>query len=149
MKHTKKYKKLMSQKKKKWWEELRKNPEKYKKVVNNIGASGRGRLMPNGPKNGNWKGGRFTTKRDGYISIYSPNHPFAKKGGGGTKSKYMLEHRLVMEKMLGRFLLKTEDVNHINGIKDDNRPKNLRLVSHFAHYEEHGCPKCGFKFLTR
>jgi hypothetical protein len=58
----------------------------------------------------------------GYWRVRAPeNHPLAHSTG------WILEHRLVMEQTLGRFLSKRERVHHRNGIRDDNRPENLEL----------------------
>jgi len=80
-----------------------------------------------GPNHYAWKGGIWKD-RFGYVYVYSPYHPFAKK------DRYILRSRLVIEKQLGRFLAKNEVVHHINGVKGDDRPKNLML---FKNNKEH------------
>ena len=78
----------------------------------------------------NWKGGR-RINHDGYVLIYKPSHPFSESMG------YIMEHRLIMEEKLGRYLTKEEVVDHINGIKNDNRIENLRLFdTHGEHIKE-------------
>jgi hypothetical protein len=52
---------------------------------------------------------------------YAPDHPRAGRG------RYVFEHILVMEAILGRYLVPEESVHHVNGVKDDNRPENLEL----------------------
>lgn len=67
-----------------------------------------------------WRGGR-SHNRKGYILIACPNHPNKDRRG------YVLEHVLIMEKKLGRYLLDREIVHHRNGIVWDNRIDNLEL----------------------
>jgi hypothetical protein len=57
------------------------------------------------------------------VKIDNAPHSTAKDGSG-----WVLQHRLVMEESLGRPLNKDEKVEHINGVKTDNRLKNLRIV---------------------
>jgi hypothetical protein len=91
-----------------------------------------------GSKNPNWKGGR-RGDRDGYILIYQPHHPNCDKDG------YVREHRLVMEKELGRFLTVQEVVHHEDGDKQNNKKENLRVFGsegeHQKHHYENGDSK--------
>jgi hypothetical protein len=69
-------------------------------------------------------------KRDinGYILIKSYIHP------NRNSHDDMLEHRLVMEKKLNRYLKPNEIIHHINFIRDDNKPKNLYLCSSISEH---------------
>ena len=89
------------------------------------------KLMPRGSKHGMWKGGKYKTST-GYFMIYSPTHPFKNCDG------YVREHRLVMEKHLGRYLRTSERVHHINGNTLDNKLINLKLFpNHSKHLKYH------------
>jgi len=88
----------------------------------------------------NWKGGRYKNNQ-GYIVVLR-KHP-------AKKENYILEHRLVMEKILGRPLKSWEIVHHKNAIRDDNRPKNLQLLLRKNHSGEISCPYCNKKFLLK
>ncbi len=61
------------------------------------------------------------TDKSGYILLYMPDHPQANRHG------QVREHRIVMERHLGRFLTRNEVVHHKNENRGDNRIKNLRL----------------------
>lgn len=133
-----------AKKKSEWWAKLKKeSPEKFEQIYIKSAIKQKGRIGLRMEKSPKWKGGRRVDKRDGYVLIQKPDHLDCRVDGS------ILEHRLIMEQVLGRRLLKNEDVNHLNGKKDDNRLENLKLVRHYAHYEEMCCPKCSFKFLTR
>lgn len=59
----------------------------------------------------------------GYALVYMPDHP--NSGSRGL----ILEHRLVVSRLIGRPLRPEENVHHKNGVRDDNRPENLELWS--------------------
>ena len=76
-----------------------------------------------------WKGG-IKHRKDGYIAIWNPKHPYAKDG-------YVMEHRLVMEKHIGRYLTEEEIVHHKNGIRNDNKIENLELFSNCSEHQRY------------
>lgn len=102
--------------------------------------------VPKRDKSSNWKGGRAI--HNGYIIIRKPDHPFCKGNG------YVFEHRLVMEKHIGRYLKQGEQIHHINGDKQDNRIKNLILTKngehcHKYHKKNRKCSLCNQKHIAR
>jgi len=113
-KHSKETKNKISESHKdnKHSEETKLQMSKFRKGKDNPMYGRIGKLSPS------WKGGR-TIKR-GYVYLRVPNHPYNNEG-------YVAEHRLIMEKKLGRYLKPKEEVHHENEIRDDNREENLRL----------------------
>lgn len=80
--------------------------------------------------NPSFSGGRHIA--GGYVKVLAPDHPDADVRG------YVSEHRLVMERKIGRTLRRGEVVHHINHVRDDNRPENLQLfASHSDHMKHH------------
>lgn len=74
-----------------------------------------------------WKGGVKEAK--GYLYSRTPGHPHASKHGG-----YVAVHRLVAEEKIGRYLLPTEVVDHIDGDIRNNHPDNLRVFQSNAEH---------------
>lgn len=89
-----------------------------------------------GPGAVNWKGGRRKSS-NGYIEIYSPDHPNA------NRRKCVYEHVLVMENKLGRYIKKGEFIHHIDLNKTNNNPDNLIVLTNEEHARVHNKIKNG------
>lgn len=100
-----------------------------------------------GAKSKRWKGGRYTSKSRGYISVNVPGHP-----GGGRHGNHVGEHRLVIEAWMRelapdhpflydhngvKYLRGEIEVHHRNEVRDDNRRDNLLAVTKDAHHRIH------------
>ncbi len=99
------------------------------------------RNMRRGPANAAWRGGRIIDGA-GYVRVRVTDAD--QHIADGTRTGYMMEHRLVMARLLGRRLLKSETVHHIDNDKQHNDPGNLQL-----RQGKHGkgavfrCASCG------
>ena len=93
------------------------SPQLIKKFIKTMKAKG----IHQGERNPNYKNGKYKTYK-GYIEVLCRNHPFACRN-------YVKEHRIIVEKVIGRLLTTKETVHHINEIKDDNRIENLMVFT--------------------
>jgi len=74
----------------------------------------------------NWKGGRIIFS-EGYVRIRNTN----------VHSKYESEHRLIMEKKIGRKIKLEESVHHLDNDKTNNNPDNLHLFPNEIEHQKY------------
>jgi len=106
-------------------------------------ANGKGKKRPGkgmaGAKNPAWKGGLTFFKRKGkyadqsikYVRCPAAFMDMARKDG------YVMEHRLIVAMAMGRSLLRSECVHHVNHDATDNRLANLMLFASNADHKRH------------
>lgn len=94
-----------------------------------------------GPLHSQWKGGRLEAGQ-GYWRVWvAPSDPMASMR---DHQGYVKEHRLVVARKLGRPLLPSETVHHINGDKGHNADDNLQLrQGKHGKHEAMICHDCG------
>lgn len=70
----------------------------------------------------------------GYVKVWEPGEP-------GNRSGWVLEHRMVLQKMLGRAMKREEHAHHKDGDKTNNDPSNLVVVGIREHGALHAAEK--------
>ncbi len=80
-----------------------------------------------GPLNPAWKGGvTYRHRKGNYVQVRyvrCPRHLLPMARGDG----YVMEHRLVMARLIGRCLSRVEVVHHLDHNPLNNQPSNLEL----------------------
>lgn len=113
------------------------NKHRKRKYLHGHNARGKknpnmARIQPKGSAHWNYKRGWILKKMrtHQYKYILKPEHPFAVNG-------YVPEHRLIIEKKIGRYLTPIEHVHHKNGNTLDNRLSNLKKTDKEKHARMH------------
>lgn len=70
-------------------------------------------------------------KHEGYVFIKQTGHPRA------TREGFVKRAVLVFEGVIGRKLSRQEHLHHINGVRDDDRPENLVIMTNSEHARLH------------
>lgn len=79
----------------------------------------------------------------GYRYVYRPDHPSSHKGG--LLDGRILEHRMLAEDMVGRPLLQSESVHHIDRNRLNNSPENLMILNEKSHSLLHKLEESGIE----
>ena len=90
----------------------------------------KGQYLQAGNRSPNWRGGRKITS-SGYVLLYCPI------AVGANPTGYILEHRLVLQGVLGRPMKTTEAVHHKDGNRANNHPENLKVMLRGNHAALH------------
>ncbi len=98
---------------------VKKTPETLEKLKN---------ALPRSAKHHAWKGGKTVNDR-GYVLVKEQD-----------SKKYVREHRVIVERALGRKLSSSEHIHHIDGDKKNNKLNNLMVVSREQHMAIHKKP---------
>lgn len=111
-------------------------PRNVRKILTRLDLPRLPPHSPTGVRNAAFAGGRRISL-SGYVWVSAPvDHPHAKLLPGKNIPR-IFEHRLVLEQTLGRYLLPSERVDHIDGLTLHNHPDNLRLFAdNAAHLRE-------------
>ena len=71
------------------------------------------------------------TRPTGYVHELCPSHPKADTFG------FVSQHRLVVERSLGRYLTDEEQIHHIDRVKNHNAIENLLVCTRSEHMRIH------------
>lgn len=102
---------------------MKRRVEKYGLVALTQKFAGKHGNHASGEQSGKWKGGRMVDK-DGYVLVR-------------VGRRYLREHRVIAELLLGRPLTKVECVHHVDGNKSNNVPENLEVTTFSLHRKYH------------